>query len=493
MTESDTVLRSSAIRSLQTTFEELRSNFLGGCNFFYYSSDDAMMTMPADYAMNIATFYGVKNRIGTYIREESERLVFSKKWTLLQASEEGTWFIVKIYQSQGHFLGAWIPVDTIEERFGVNWYSKENHYMSLVRSGECVTEVTEYEKVVGTKKLVVDNVKNKEICGSYEVSYYGFDAGDFSFIFLINIMEGYQNVQNLLTFLVCFLFFILGMGLWLLVYIQKNLLRPVNEFVNRLSLENSSMEYRPYFKEMALVDSMFRKARQEIKDLKISKYETELQRNRIEMDYLQQQIKPHFYLNCMNIIYSMAQAGHLEEIKKLSVGVSDYLRSIFRHADVPVTLEEELRHVENYLEINKIRYEGELETEIIIWEELKKQKIIPLLIHTLVENSIKHAMFSNSILKIKIEVIKENRAQENIYIRVSDNGHGFSEEALKILNGGDEMTTTDGKHVGLANTIRRLKFYYHGKAGISFSNLEAGGALAELWIPSGDTEETIIR
>lgn len=71
----------------------------------------------------------------------------------------------------------------------------------------------------------------------------------------------------------------------------------------------------------------------------------------MELDYAQLQIRPHFYINCLNVIYSMAQTGRNREIQEIALQVSRYLRYIFKRSMKPVTLGSELEFVENYLKV----------------------------------------------------------------------------------------------------------------------------------------------
>ena len=69
----------------------------------------------------------------------------------------------------------------------------------------------------------------------------------------------------------------------------------------------------------------------QIKKLKIDIYEKELEKQKTMMNYLQLQIRPHFFLNCLNTIYSMAQTQLYEEIMKMSMITSNYFRYIFQN------------------------------------------------------------------------------------------------------------------------------------------------------------------
>ena len=481
--------RNQANRSLQDKFQELRNYFLGDYHFFFYGKEEKafgerdLLILPTPPSMEASRLSAVKKALVTYMQRNPETLVSSdKKWKLLKVEED--WIIVKIYRSQTVCLGCFFTWDSLEKSFGANEYNQVKQYLMLEEQGKVVTEQKQYARLTGTERLLV-NARNRFLLQkNYEIAWYPFEKGNFSFVFLINILEKYQDVKKLL-FLLCSLLSLLFLaGIWLLFYIRRRLFRPMAGFVKNLSLEELERVKTPYFAELAEVDQMFRQARKQIEKLKIEIYERELERQRIELEYLQLQIKPHFYLNCMNIIYNMAHSGKTEEIKRLSFALSGHLRSMFRQGNTPVTLQEELGHVEEYLKINAIRYEGELEWSIEAGEAERECRIAPLLIHTLVENSVKHALLSQQVLKLSLTAVREEREGEKLlYLRVADNGIGFPEEVLQYLKEGKSLVTEEGKRVGLSNTLRRLAYFYQGRAEMVCSNLPEGGALTELYLP----------
>ena len=97
-----------------------------------------------------------------------------------------------------------------------------------------------------------------------------------------------------------------------------------------------------------------------MKELKIQMYEQQLAQQKLQLDYMHLQIQPHFYINCMSLIYNMAAMGEDDTIQQLSACVSDYFRYIFRSDSNMVCLTEEMKHVGNYLEICRIRYKDRL-------------------------------------------------------------------------------------------------------------------------------------
>ena len=90
-------------------------------------------------------------------------------------------------------------------------------------------------------------------------------------------------------------------------------------------------------KELEEVNEQFKNLLLQIKRLKITLYEEELDKQKIKTNYLQLQIKPHFYLNCMNLIYQMVDMDLVDDAKKMLSMVSDYLRYLFKSDNDYVT------------------------------------------------------------------------------------------------------------------------------------------------------------
>lgn len=213
-----------------------------------------------------------------------------------------------------------------------------------------------------------------------------------------------------------------------------------------------------------------------IHQLKIEKYEAQLEGQKATMQYLQMQIKPHFYANVLNIIYSLAETKNYSMIQKISTAIVNYSRYMFRDATELVELRRELEHVANYMEIQKIRYQTQVICEENIPENLKGALVPPFVIQSFVENSIKYAFSSKKSCTIRIEVSLDADC-DDLLICVRDNGQGFREE---LLGGGWKQTREDG-HIGLGNVYTRLRLIYEDKADITLRN--DGGAVACIRIP----------
>ncbi|WP_270567651.1 ABC transporter substrate binding protein [Clostridium beijerinckii] len=176
-----------------------------------------------------------------------------------------------------------------------------------------------------------------------------------------------------------------------------------------------------------------------------------------EMAFLQSQIKPHFLYNSISTIMSFCYTDG-ERAGELLGCFSEYLQKSFNidNRETTVSLESELELTRAYTEIEKARFGERLTVEYNIDNNLLKQRILPLIIQPLVENSIRHGLMKRkSGGTVKVVVRKE---KDGILISVEDNGIGI-ENIEEIFKRKDSIKTRKGG-VGISNIRKRLMKYY---------------------------------
>ncbi len=179
----------------------------------------------------------------------------------------------------------------------------------------------------------------------------------------------------------------------LLWYINRNVSRPLRRLTGAMDqIESGNIEYRipqteGKSREFEQINRNFNSMMEEVKTLKIDAYETELARRDIVMKYLSRQIQPHFILNALNIMYCYEQDEY-PLIQKMILCLSKYFRYIVRVNAKFVQLQQEMDHINNYFEIQKIRY-GEAFSYEIAYDEALQEALIPvLLVQNFAENAI---------------------------------------------------------------------------------------------------------
>lgn len=213
-----------------------------------------------------------------------------------------------------------------------------------------------------------------------------------------------------------------------------------------------------------------------INRLILEKYVIELRSQEIELNLLQSQINPHFLCNTLRTIEYMASTNDprtMEIIQKLI-----YLfRRCTEVRSRLVPLEEELKYISYYADIQKVRFGEKFTVSFDVPEELRECHVLQFILQPVVENAIYHGFKDTEASgEIKISV----SLQEHVLrIAVSDNGEGMSEQDLeqlqKRLNG-----ETPSKSVGLINVHDRLKLYYGAEFGLSISSVLGKGTTVTL-------------
>lgn len=214
--------------------------------------------------------------------------------------------------------------------------------------------------------------------------------------------------------------------------------------------------------------------------LKIDYYEEELKLQEAELKYLQSQIKPHFFLNSLNIIYNLTAIKDYNSIKKMALYLGNYLHFTINNDKKLVTLEEELGHIRNYLEIQRLRFPDKIDYKIKIAPQHLSVMIPPLTIQPFVENSIIHG-FKEKYTDYQIKVVVEEKAGGLLDIIIADNGSGFSRDHLRDFQ--QRKFGKTGGHIGIWNVYQRLNLCFKDNFDLKFFNSDRGGAVVKITIP----------
>jgi len=233
--------------------------------------------------------------------------------------------------------------------------------------------------------------------------------------------------------------------------------------------------------EFQVLGESFNAMMDEIHTLKLEGYEKELAKQKSEIQYLQMQIRPHFYLNCLKSLYVLSMQRSHEKAQTMILAISNHIRYTFRDNAGDIALEEELEHIKNYVQLQSNGRALTIHLLVDVDEAMKGFRLPILSLATLVENCVKHGPI-NKALNITVSA-KLLLGEDIIYadLLVKDTGPGFTQEALDLLMEPDRLMSSDGNSIGLANVCRRVKLLYGDQATLSFYN--DGGACAEIVVP----------
>ncbi len=165
-----------------------------------------------------------------------------------------------------------------------------------------------------------------------------------------------------------------------------------------------------------------------------------------ELKSLKYQINPHFIFNSLNSISSLT-ISNPEKAQEMAINLSEFLRKILAGNDVKkISLEEELKNIELYLKIEKVRFEERLEFSLNISEECNSLQLPNMILQPLIENCIKHGVYESSeTININLSCKRNNNYLE---INISNN-YDFN------------FANKNGEGIGLQNINSRLKLIYN--------------------------------
>lgn len=199
-----------------------------------------------------------------------------------------------------------------------------------------------------------------------------------------------------------------------------------------------------------------------------------------ELQLLKAQVHPHFLFNSLNNIYSFAMEGSPkapEMIQKLS-GLLHYM--LYECKQVMVPLEKELKMIQDYISLEKIRYGERLKIETQFPQDHDQRMIAPLLLIPFVENSFKHGtskMLSNPCIKLNITV-----QGDVLYFKLTNSRPAVIEE----------VSVNSNRGLGLKNVKKRLELLYPKKYELQIMEEPLEYAVwMKIAIPKSGTDEKI--
>ena len=270
-----------------------------------------------------------------------------------------------------------------------------------------------------------------------------------------------------------------GACFYFIAYFRRNIQRPLQALQQNVSgyVRERRFTRRYGFAELDDVANAFEELEAQVGSLKIDIYEEKLRRTRTELEFLQNQIKPHFLVNCFNIIIGMAEWEKFDQIQDFCMLLSSYVRYTLCDGFETVTLQEELRETCDFLKIQDIRFDSHSALRDFEAEDgLLDCQVPPLMLLTLAENSVKHNKFKVDALQLTVTARHIPGGLHGLLrIDYQDNGVGLglegSRQMAQMLEavresvlGQGENVSFGNEHIGLQNLYRRLLLLYGERA-----------------------------
>ncbi|NLB91623.1 MAG: histidine kinase [Clostridiales bacterium] len=270
------------------------------------------------------------------------------------------------------------------------------------------------------------------------------------------------------------------------IYIAKSFMRPIDRLLSRMEevpeeITGKKSQQIPK-DEFSVIYQKYEDMIERNNRLISENYESSYRTRMAELRQLQYQIRPHFLYNSIFLIYRMAKSAYCDDIAEYAGHLGNYYQYITRFADHEVALEQEIDHINHYIDIQRTRFGERIEVlSSSMPTQAQGMMISALVLQPLVENAYEHGLrnkTSGGKLLIEMDWI-ENR----FYFAVEDNGVGMSEQAMEQLRSEMENTELSEETRGLANTNLRLVMRYGKESRLNLSTPDYGGFRVSVSIP----------
>lgn len=206
---------------------------------------------------------------------------------------------------------------------------------------------------------------------------------------------------------------------------------------------------------------------------------------------LQNQINPHFIYNTLESIRMLAELNDDDRVAELTYLLGLQLRYSITRSDETVTVEQELCHVRNYLQLLQIRFPGKLDFHIEVPQHFYDLPIIKLVFQPIVENAVFHGLEKQE-KPGTITITARNDGLDAIF-EIRDDGVGMDKDTLNQLN----RSLTNGKidkfGIGLRNVNERVRLHYGDTSNLTVDSRPGKGTMVTLKIAGLLEDEHRIR
>ncbi|GGH14500.1 cache domain-containing sensor histidine kinase [Paenibacillus segetis] len=417
----------------------------------------------------------------------------------------------------GNHIGM-IQVDMMLDRFTPKTYTKirdgqsqmfliddkfqlftRSDYSFLHENGEMAQAITDRLQLY--RKTGEWNINYKENGKSFlliNTPLDGMDANLLNVVSMENVMKDISRTRNLIIGLnIGFIVLVTLIAYVMNAFILQNLRRLTDAMKKVRRGESYKVITIRGGGEVGELAHHFSKLMNTINKLVAQAVQKEVLSKEAELHTLHNQIDTHFLYNTLENIKMLAEMENQQTISDALTSLGGMMRYNFKWSSEYVKLRDEIRHIENYIEVMNIRFEYPVELAIQIESTYLEVEVLKMSLQPIVENSVKHAWtegeeeLTNRIIQIEI-----SEAEGDIYIEITDNGAGIDPLKLSTLNesiysevpppsdfSGSRGGVVRAGGIGLRNVNQRLKLFYGEAYGLRIRSEVGRGTTVSMTLP----------
>jgi len=330
-------------------------------------------------------------------------------------------------------------------------------------------------------------INGREVFVNFRNLYIGGAEGNWKIIMITPAEDIIRDVNYINYIILGMLGLSIIAVIFLMMLINRHIINPViglHEFAKEA--EEGNLDVRANYnrkdeigKLAFMFNNMLEKIKQNISDIK----EKEEIKRKLEISVLRSQINPHFIYNTLNIVRWMAEMMKVPSIGKALVSIAGLIKYNYDIKDSAVPVKREIKHIEEYIYLQKLRYQNKFISKIEIDNEILDCAILKLILQPVIENSIIHGLEKKKGLGTL--TIKGQKIDGKLVFTITDDGVGISKENLKKIFQTDKSVSKypNIRKIGLANVIQRIKLNYGDEYGLTIISEQGKGTEVKITLP----------
>lgn len=325
-----------------------------------------------------------------------------------------------------------------------------------------------------------DQVKNHN-GKRYYLSTYSIEDYGSRLISIIDLDEFNVEAKKILYLLILISVGVVFSEIILSNYLTKKITSPLLKLKNGAEeIAGGNMSLRLNFKsedEIGQLGKSFNHMAEQVQELLVKVDYEARKKKEYELSLLQQQVKPHFLYNNLDIIVKLSEMNRNAEARRATRKLADYYRNSLSDSKEIITIEQEMKITGDYLELQKIRYRDLFTYEFIIDDAILSMLIPKLTLQPLIENAIYHGLkYKEQTGSVRVIGYK---TEDGIFLSVTDDGVGMSKEHCRTI-----LKNNPEGHFGVYSVNHRIKLFFGEEYGIKVSSEEGKGTTVDIYLPA---------
>ncbi|OAB44874.1 cache domain-containing sensor histidine kinase [Paenibacillus antarcticus] len=353
----------------------------------------------------------------------------------------------------------------------------------LIDSHLKTEQITDVLQASSGDSFIVDNEEGKRIYSIQDTNFGWRIVG------VANTDDLITSKDDLRNSIILYSLYGLVIPVLISIWLSHRLLMPIKELQSDMKqVEKGNFNIQTEIRQMNEIGQLGRSFNLMVSRTKFLMEETiqnQENKRKSELLLLQSQINPHFLYNTLDSIVWMAEQKQHEEVVLMTSALAKLFRASITKDQELVPIQVEIEHITNYLLIQKMRYNDELNYVIDIDDDIHSYKTLKILLQPLVENAIYHGIRNMYGMDDGVITIRGRQSGDQVVFEVEDNGHGMTPEQqgrLLLNNDGDSRT----QGIGIRNVNERIKLYFGHEYGIQIKSEIEEGTCITITIPKLD-------